>query len=235
MVSPALVAQVGAMMDQHDIHLSGIGVGHSFDDQGVLDELTEQGRGAYVYLGSEAVVDRIFGPGFDSLVRTVATDVQFDLDLPPSLGMAKFYGEESSKEARDVKPVQFHAGTSQVFLQDLAIRDGQLVESDPITLTVRFRDAATQEPVVEELRTTVGALLDADPHNVRKARALMAFSDWALADSPPRSAPAAPRSCPGPDRAGARRRRRRDRLRRRPGAPALPRTRGRPWPAWSCG
>jgi Ca-activated chloride channel homolog len=181
-VSPAVVAQVGEMLDQHDVRLSGIGVGRTFDDT-VLDQLTERGRGAYVYLGSEAVVDRVFGVGFDSLVRTVAHDVQFGLDLPESLAIARFYGEESSSDKRDVKPVHFHAGTSQVFLQDLAIRDGRLVSSDPITLRITFRDAATMEPVTEELRTTVGALLDAEAHNVHKAKALMAFSDWVLADA----------------------------------------------------
>ncbi|MEQ1502229.1 MAG: VWA domain-containing protein, partial [Myxococcota bacterium] len=176
-VNEALVAQVGTMMDQHDIRLSGIGVGREFNDE-MLDELTEKGRGAYVYLGSEAVVDRVFGPGFDSLVRTVAHDVQFSLDLPDSLAMAKFYGEEASTNPEDVDPIHYHAGTTQLFLQDLAIRDGRVVREDPIVMRIAYRDATTMEPVTEELHTTVGALLDGDPHNLRKGKALMAFADW---------------------------------------------------------
>ena len=42
-------------------------------------------KGAYVFLGSERVVDRLFGQGFDALVQTIAEDVRFQLDLPPSL------------------------------------------------------------------------------------------------------------------------------------------------------
>ncbi|MEQ1568403.1 MAG: VWA domain-containing protein [Myxococcota bacterium] len=181
-VDRSLVSEVGRQLDQHDIRLSGVGVGRDFDDE-MLDLLTEKGRGAYVFLGSEAVVDRVFGVGLDGLIGTVANDVRFSLDLPPSLAMAKFYGEESSSVAADVKPVHFHAGTTQLFLQDLQIRDGELSPSDPIALKIAYRDPATDEPVTEELRTTVGALLDADPHNVRKGRALMAFADWALAEA----------------------------------------------------
>ncbi|MEZ4238485.1 MAG: VWA domain-containing protein [Myxococcota bacterium] len=179
-VSEALVSEVGRHLDENGVHLSGVGVGRDFNDH-MLDLLTEKGKGAYVYLGSEAVVDRIFGPGFDSLVRTVAHDVQFSLDLPESLAMAKFYGEEASTNAEDVDPIHYHAGTTQLFLQDLAIRDGQLADSDPIVMHIAYRDAITGEPSKEELRTTVGALLDGDRHNLRKGRALMAFSDWVMA------------------------------------------------------
>jgi Ca-activated chloride channel family protein len=181
-VNEALVSEVGQQLDRHDIRLSGVGVGREFNDH-MLELLTEKGRGAYVYLGSEAVVDRIFGPGFDSLVHTVAHDVQFALDLPDSLAMAKFYGEESSTNKEDVDPIHYHAGTTQLFLQDLALKDGRIVRDDPIVMRIEYRDAVTMEPMTQELRTTVGALLDAEPHNLRKGKALMAFSDWVMADA----------------------------------------------------
>jgi Ca-activated chloride channel family protein len=179
-VDPHLISDVGTAFDQHGIRLSGVGVGQTFDDQ-MLDRLTEKGRGAYVYLGSEAVVDRIFGSGFDSLVLTVASDVRFSLDLPASLAMGRFYGEEMSERAQDVQPIHYQSGTTQLFLQDLKLRDGGVVPGDPVTLRIDYRDAVTGEPAVQELRTTVGALLDSDPHNVRKGRALMAFSELAMA------------------------------------------------------
>ena len=179
-VNEALVSEVGRQLDENDIRLSGVGVGREFNDQ-MLDLLTEKGKGAYVYLGSEAVVDRIFGPGFDALVRTVAHDVHFSLDLPDSLAMERFYGEEASTVKEEVQPIHYHAGNTQLFLQDLAIRDGRIVRDDPIVMRIEYRDAVTMEPEVQELRTTVGALLDADPHNLRKGRALMAFADWTMA------------------------------------------------------
>ncbi|MEQ1566206.1 MAG: VWA domain-containing protein [Myxococcota bacterium] len=179
-VDESLVAEVGTHLDSHDIRLSGVGVGREFNDR-MLDALTEKGRGAYVYLGSEAVVDRVFGPGFDALVRTVAHDVRFSVDLPESLAMEKFYGEEMSTDPTEVDPIHYHAGTTQLFLQDLKIRDGAVRRDDPVVMRIEYREATTMEPRSEELRTTVGALLDGDPHNLRKAKALMGFADWTLA------------------------------------------------------
>jgi hypothetical protein len=215
-----LVAQVGTNLEAHDIRLSGIGVGREFNDK-MLDKLTENGKGAYVYLGSEAVVDRVFGPMFDALVRTVAHDVHFSIDLPPSLAMERFYGEESSTNREDVKPVHYYAGTTQLFLQDLHVSPQGAVREDPITMRIEFRDAVTDEPMIQELRTTVGALLDADPHNVQKGQALMAFADWTLAGAMQRRPlRRAARRLPPPRRFA--RRRRRDRVRQRPRGVALP-------------
>ena len=175
-VNPNTVTEIGKAYDADGIRLTGVGVGRDFNDQ-VLDMLTEKGKGAYVYLGSEAVVDRIFGAGFASLTRTIAHDVQFELQLPNSLAMEKFYGEEISTVAEDVQPIHYYAGTSQVFLQELAIRDGNVVRNDPVVLTIRYRDAITGEPETRTFKTTVGAMLDSDPHNVRKGLALMAWTD----------------------------------------------------------
>jgi Ca-activated chloride channel family protein len=176
-VDEDLVSEVGRQLEDNDIRLTGIGVGRTFNDT-MLDKLTEKGKGAYVYLGSEAVVDRVFGPGFPSLVQTIAHDVRFSLELPESLAMERFYGEEASTDPMDVLPINYYAGTSQLFLQDLTVRG--LDRQDPLVLHVSWRDARTDEPETLEWQTTVGALLDADGRNVRKAQALMAWSDVLL-------------------------------------------------------
>jgi Ca-activated chloride channel family protein len=182
LVNEALVSEVARRYEEDSLRLTGIGVGREFNDT-LLNQLTEKGKGAYVYLGSEAVVDRVFGPGFDSLTRTIAHDVQFSLELPPSLAMKRFYGEESSTNAADVQPIHYFAGTTQLFLQDLAVRDGRVATNDPLRMRIRYRDAITGEPAEEVLHTTVGALLDGDRHNLHKGQALMAFSDVVMAQA----------------------------------------------------
>jgi Ca-activated chloride channel family protein len=180
-VNPNTVSEVAKAYEESDIRLTAIGVGRDFNDK-VLDMLTEKGKGAYVYLGSEAVVDRVFGIGFPSLVQTIAHDVRFALDLPPSLAMKKFYGEESSTDPEDVQPIHYYAGTTQLFLQDLQLR-GKPVLSDPVTLTVEWKDVDTDAPKKQVFTTTVGGLLESDPRNMRKGRALMAWTDMILARS----------------------------------------------------
>ena len=178
-INESLVSEVGKQFETNNIRMTGIGVGREFNDK-MLDQLTEKGKGAYIYLGSDAVVERVFGPGFDSMTRTIAHDVQFSIELPNSLAMEKFYGEESSTNPEDVQPINYYANTSQVFLQDLHMRDGHAVRTDPVVLRIRYRDAVTGEPGMQELRTTIGALLEGDTHNLHKAQALIAWSDVLL-------------------------------------------------------
>ncbi len=180
-IDPNTVTEVAKAYEESDIRLTAVGVGRDFNDK-VLDMLTEKGKGAYVYLGSEAVVDRVFGIGFPSLVQTIAHDVRFALDLPPSLAMKRFYGEESSTTKEDVQPIHYYAGTTQLFLQDLQIK-GRPVPNDPVTLTVEWKDVASGAARTQAFTTTVGALLESDPRNMRKARALMGWTDLILARS----------------------------------------------------
>ena len=51
------------------------------------------------------------------------------------------------------------------------------MRSDPVTLTVAWKDAKDDSPRTQVFTTTVGALLDSDPRNMRKGRALMAWTD----------------------------------------------------------
>jgi Ca-activated chloride channel family protein len=180
-VDPNTVSEVGRAYEQSGVRLTAIGVGRDFNDK-VLDMLSEKGKGAYVYLGSEAVVDRVFGLGFRSLTETIAHDVRFALDLPPSLAMERFYGEESSTNPDDIQPINYYAGTTQLFLQDLKV-DGTAVRTDPVKLTIEYTDPDTGRRESEVFTSTVGALLDADPRNLHKGQALMAWTDLILARS----------------------------------------------------
>jgi Ca-activated chloride channel family protein len=175
-IAPSALAAVSGGFETHGVRLTGVGVGVGFNDA-ILDAVTERGHGAYVYLGSEAVVDRLFGTGFDSLVQTIANDVQFSIQLPPSLAMERFYGEEASTDAADIQPINYYSGTTQLFLQDLTVDPSKLAPGDPIVFTMSYRDALTEEAGTETYLTTVGELLSADRHNIDKGRALMAWTD----------------------------------------------------------
>ena len=179
-VNPNTVSEIGRAYENRGVRLSAVGVGRDFNDK-VLDMLTEKGKGAYVYLGSEAVVDRIFGTGFDSLVQTIAHDVHFSVDLPESLAMERFYGEEASTNKADVQPIHYYAGTKQLFLQDVHVREGQVRPSDVVTFHVEYTDALTGKARTQSWASSVGSLMASDDHNLVKGRALMAWSDLQLA------------------------------------------------------
>jgi len=173
--NPELMAVVSRYYDSRQIRLSGIGVGREFNDR-LLDRLTERGKGAYVFLGSEAEVDAAFGRRFISLVETIALDTHFLLHLPPSLRMNVFYGEESSTQRQEVQAVHFFASSSQLFLADVMAHHGRLREGDQIMLTVDYQDPDTGRKLVEEHAMRVGDL-PRDHRNVKKGRTIVEFVD----------------------------------------------------------
>lgn len=170
----SLIATVGRHYDQRRIRLSGIGVGSTFNDS-LLDELTERGRGAYVFLGSQAEVDAVFGSRFVSLVETIAGDVHFQLHLPPSLAMKTFYGEEASTVKERVQSVHYFANTAQLFLSDLSLRDGALRGEDDLMLTIEYEDPESGTARVEEFPFRIGSIAGAAP-NLDKASLVDAFA-----------------------------------------------------------
>jgi von Willebrand factor type A domain len=169
------IALIGKHYDQRRIRLSGVGVGTEFNDE-LLDQLTEKGRGAYVFLGSPAEVDAVFGPRFISLIETVANDVHFQLHLPPSLRMNVFYGEESSAVKEDVQAIHYFANTSQLFLSDLMAKGGTLRGQDSIMLTVEYEDPESGDAMVEEFAFDLGEITE-ESKNIRKSRMLIHFVD----------------------------------------------------------
>ncbi|WAS90108.1 vWA domain-containing protein [Nannocystis punicea] len=172
---PRTMAMVAKYYDERKIRLSGVGVGTEFNDA-LLDKLTERGKGAYVFLGSEAEVDAVFGPRFISLLETTAMDVHFQLHLPPSLRMNVFYGEESSAVKEDVQAIHYFANTSQLFLSDLMARGKKLRPQDQIMLTIEYEDPESGQKMVEERAFSL-AEIEREAYNIRKGRLLIAWAD----------------------------------------------------------
>jgi Ca-activated chloride channel family protein len=172
---PRTMAMVGKYYDSRKIRLSGVGVGTEFNDA-LLDKLTEKGKGAYVFLGSEAETDAVFGPRFISLLETTAMDVHFQLHLPPSLRMNVFYGEESSTVKEDVQSIHYFANTSQLFLSELMAKNQRLRPQDSVMLTIEYEDPETGDAMLEEFAFNLGEATE-QSKNVQKARTLMHFID----------------------------------------------------------
>lgn len=172
---PKTLSMVSDFYDARRIRLSGVGVGKTFDDR-LLDALTEKGRGAYVFLGSQAQVEHVFGEGFTSLVETTANDVHYRLHLPITMRMQQFHGEEASVSKTEVQAVHFFADTSQVLLSDIEAWQGQLRPQDGIMLEIEYQHPETGETMTEAYAFSVAEMTERDT-NVRKAEVLMHFAE----------------------------------------------------------
>ncbi len=173
-LSPELMASIGKYYDTQKIALSGIGVGLDFNDE-LLDTLTDQGKGAYLFLGIKEAIPRVFGSEFVSLLETVARNVHFQASFPKDLHLEIFYGEEVSTQKEKVQPIHYFANTSQLFLLDLA---GKVVASNPqFSLKIEFESPRSGEKKVETLTRNLAMIQENGQDNVAKARLIMTFAD----------------------------------------------------------
>jgi len=172
-LSPELMASIGKYYDTQKIGLSGIGVGLDFNDE-LLDTLTDQGKGAYLFLGIKEAIPRVFGEDFISLLDTVARDVHFKAGFPKGVHLDIFYGEEVSTEKAEVQPIHYYANSSQLFLLDLK---GQAPADGTFNLQIEYEDPVTEAKKVQSFSSNVGELKKSGRDNVTKARFIMAFAD----------------------------------------------------------
>lgn len=174
-VDPAISAQVAGAAIEQGIALTGVGVGYGLRDD-VLDRMTEEGRGAYVFLASEMAADELFGPRLAGLLETAAVDVRYRVDLPDGVSLRRFYGEEWGTRPRDVRPVHATAGTTQLFLSDFVA--GPDADGEALTLVIQWRDPLSDVRREQRVELPIAAMLAASDHELRAARALIAWAAW---------------------------------------------------------
>jgi hypothetical protein len=103
------------------------------------------------------------------------------LKLPKSLAMKRFYGEEASTEAADVQTINYDAGSTQLFLQDLEVDPKLLDPADAVTFQIKYQDPGTNAAHEQVYTTTIGEMLASSRHNLDKGRALMSWTDMVQA------------------------------------------------------
>lgn len=172
-LSPELMASIGKYYDTKQIALSGIGVGQDFNDD-LLNEITEKGRGAYLFLGSDEAIKRVFGSDFVSLLDTIARDVHFRATLPKTLKMDVFYGEEVSTDKTKVQPINYFANTSQLFLMDLK---GKPEASDALAFDITYKDPNGDAEKTQSEKWAMADVMKGSTANINKARVIMTFAD----------------------------------------------------------
>ena len=129
--------------DKDGIYLVGVGVGEgSYYNDALMDAVTDAGRGASLFIPSEAEANKMFGERFVSTMHVAARDVQVQLDMPPGFKIVKFSGEEYSSDPAEVQPQHLAPNDAMVFHQTIATcAPEQIGETAEIKVTARFLDA----------------------------------------------------------------------------------------------
>lgn len=171
-----LIAEHSELNDEEGIYLVGINTGGNGDE--LMDVVTDEGRGAYVYLDKPSEAHAILANRFDEVMEVAARGVQLQLTVPWYFQMQKFYGEEYSENPLEVKPQHLAPGDTMVLLQTLKACDPSLlVGSDPIQIVATWQTPVLHQPQSITLQTTVDALLAAPAPRMPKGKAIAAYAD----------------------------------------------------------
>lgn len=177
--SKTLIGQNAADAGKDGIYLAGVGVGteSSYHD-GLMDAVTDAGKGASVFVYSDAEAQRIFGDQFLSTFGIAAKNVRVELNLPAGFELVKFSGEEASSDPTQVEPQHLGPNDSMVFYQELKTCAPE--EFDPnaiVKVTVRYTDAVTHQPGQLTLESSFAQLTQAPAPALEKGTSLTYFLD----------------------------------------------------------
>lgn len=171
-----LIAASADDAENEGIYLVGVGVGTGYNDT-LMDEVTDAGKGAYLFVDTADEAWLQFG-GERVLanLELAAMDVQLELALPPDVRMEEFYGEEYSKDPKEVEPQHLGPNDAMLFFQTLrACASG--VEDSTIEIIAHYVDPETREEQSSSWTGTIADLLAGENEQLRKGAAIVAYAE----------------------------------------------------------
>lgn len=165
--------------DKDGIYLVGVGVGEgAFYNDALMDAVTDAGRGASLFIPSEAEAEKMFGERFVSTMHVAARDVQVQLDMPPGFKIVRFSGEEYSSDPTQVQPQHLAPNDAMVFHQTLSTcAPEQIGETSEIKVTARYLDARTfKAKEVASSLFIAAAVAEAEPQ-LEKGAAVFQYAE----------------------------------------------------------
>lgn len=179
-VEPGLIAQNAIYGGADGIYLVGVGVSSSSVDynDALMDEVTDLGKGASLFIDSNAEAQKMFGEQFLSTMAISARNVQVELTMPPGFEIVKFSGEEFSANPEEIEPQHIAPNDAIVFHQQIETCAPELITDDaPISVKLTWQDVWTFEPQELIQNWTVAELLGNEPSLLLKGAAVLAFAE----------------------------------------------------------
>jgi len=174
--SASLIATAATDSEADGIYLAAIGTGQVSD--AMLDEISDEGRGAYFIIDSPAEAERkLRGGAFLAAVDLAAREVELELTLPEGIVIDEFHGEQISQDQEDVWPQHLAPNSQMLYsFQLIDCADGADLESRVIGMRVQWLEPFTGAAQETELSISVADLLGNPTRNVLKADAIVRYS-----------------------------------------------------------
>ncbi len=180
--------------EREEIYLVGVGVGDGFNDT-MMNTITDRGRGAYIFIDSDAEAARMFGERFAENVDLAARAVRLEITLPWYLRVVEFSGEAISTDPRVVDPQHLAPNDAMVFHQVLSACSATALDAtDPVRIRATYESRDGRVPGDVVIDTTFAELLGGRTDELRRGDAIVAYAEAleSIAAHPDDSAAARP-------------------------------------------
>ncbi len=164
--------------DSDGIYLVGVGVGDATgyrDD--LMDDVTDAGKGAYIFIDSAAEAQRMFGANFVQNMDVAARNVKMELTMPWYFAITEFHGEEYSKDPAEVDPQHLGPNDAMSYHQLIQACDpNQIHTTDPVKAKITYEDPQTGDALSEELELTIGQIVKQSADQLYKGDVIVAYA-----------------------------------------------------------
>jgi Ca-activated chloride channel family protein len=158
--------------DGAGIYMVGVGIGGGSYNDGLMDTVTDLGKGASLFIPNTNESTKMLANRFVSTVGVAARDVQVELDLPAELTVVQFSGEEKSTNKKEVEPQHLAPNDAMVFYHQLEACETKAISDDlVIRVVATWTDPVTLEKRTAETSATIRELLAGPDRQLRKGAA----------------------------------------------------------------
>ena len=130
-----------------DVSISTIGVDVDYNER-VMFALAQSSNGRHYFVSDEASLPRIFDAELDSLVRTVASRAEVEIDLAPGVTMLEVLDRSFTRDGNRVL-VPFGAfaqGENKTLLMRLRVPRGEVGDRPVAEVRMRYEDLTRNRP-----------------------------------------------------------------------------------------
>jgi Ca-activated chloride channel family protein len=171
-----IISSAANEMEGEGIYLVGVGCGDGYNDT-LMDDVTDAGRGAYVFIDRESEARRMFVDRFLQTMEVAVRDVRVELTLPGVFRIEEFHGEEYSANPAEVDPQHLAPDDAMVFHQLLRAADpARVYADDEIRVHVTYDDQAGATARSVTIASKLQDLVDTPAPTMRKADAIVVYA-----------------------------------------------------------
>jgi Ca-activated chloride channel homolog len=155
----------------------GTGPADGYNDA-LLNQLTDYGHGAYVYIDSAAEAQKMFFERFSEVMEIGARDVAVSVSMPGYFTIQHYYGESIAPADHPPDPQHLAPGDAMVFNMKLGeIASGCFDPTHVMTVDVDWKTPFTEEPQTTAVTMTLEQMMKQDVAPMLKANAVIVYAE----------------------------------------------------------